>query len=183
MTAAALKSHRRLSPAGAADRIKHVPRSSHSSHIDFRFTSRSPAQTRKLGEKLGRLLKGGEVVALCGDLGAGKTCFIQGLAKGLDVRETYIASPTFIFIQKYDGRLTLYHADLYRIERPSEAEGLGLLECFNSKSVAAVEWAEKAIEYLPASRITLEIENRGEKMRELRFNIPAEYEYVIKKLK
>jgi tRNA threonylcarbamoyladenosine biosynthesis protein TsaE len=76
-----------------------------------------------MGERLGRLLKGGEVLAVCGDLGAGKTCFIQGLAKGLGVRETYLASPTFIFIQKYQGRLPFYHADLYRIDRASDAEG------------------------------------------------------------
>ena len=172
---AALKPRHRTQPAGASGRP--------ASRTPFRFHSRSPAQTRKLGERLGRLLKGGEVLALCGNLGAGKTCFIQGLAKGLGVREAYLPSPTFIFIQKYIGRLTLYHADLYRIERPSDAEGLGLLECFDRRSVAAVEWAEKAIEYLPAQRITLEIEQSGEKDRRLQFHVPAEYEHVIKKLK
>jgi len=123
------------------------------------------------------------VLAISGDLGAGKTCFSQGLARGLGVRETYLASPTFIFIQKYAGRTTFYHVDLYRIDRASDAEGLGLLECFDQKSVVAIEWAEKALEFLPALRITLEIKNRGGKDRQLLFHVPAEFERVIEKLK
>jgi tRNA threonylcarbamoyladenosine biosynthesis protein TsaE len=180
VTAAALKTRRRPSAAGTAAPMKTV---SPPERAGIRFISRSPAETRRLAERLGRLLKGGEVFALSGDLGAGKTCFIQGLAKGVGVRESYLPSPTFIFLQRYEGRLTLYHADLYRIERPSDAEGLGLLECFDEKSVVAVEWAEKAIDYLPESRITIKIENRGEKERRLEFDVPAEYEYMIKKLK
>ena len=147
------------------------------------LVSHSPAQTRRLGERLGRLLKGGEVLAVCGDLGAGKTCFVQGLARGLGVREAYLASPTFIFIQKYAGRMTFYHVDLYRINRASDAEGLGLLECFDQKSVVAIEWAEKAYEFLPALRISIEIKNRGGKDRQLLFDVPAEFERVINKLK
>ena len=150
---------------------------------DSEILSHSPAQTRRLGERLGRLLKGGEVLAVCGDLGAGKTCFIQGLAKGLGVRETYLPSPTFIFIQKYDGRMVFYHADLYRIDRASDAEGLGLLECFDQKSVSAIEWPEKALEYLPALRITVQIKNCGAKDRQLLFHVPAEFEHIIKKFK
>ena len=151
--------------------------------LDSKILSHSPAQTRRMGERLGRLLKGGEVLAVCGDLGAGKTCFIQGLAKGLGVRETYLPSPTFIFIQKYDGRVVFYHADLYRIDRASDAEGLGLLECFDQKSVSAIEWAEKALEYLPALRITVRIKNRGAKDRQLLFHVPAEFEHVARKFK
>jgi len=149
----------------------------------FQLISHSPAETRRLGERLGHLLKGGEVLAVCGDLGAGKTCFIQGLARGLEIRETYLSSPTFIFIQKYAGRLTFYHVDLYRIDRASDVEGLGLLECFDQKSVVAIEWAEKAFAYLPALRITVEIKNRGRKDRQLLFRIPAEFEHVIEKFR
>jgi tRNA threonylcarbamoyladenosine biosynthesis protein TsaE len=144
------------------------------------LVSRSPAQTRRLGERWGRRLRGGEVFAVCGDLGAGKTCFIQGLARGLGVRDPYLSSPTFVFIQKYAGRWTLYHVDLYRIDRASDAEGLGLLECFDQKSVVAVEWAEKAREFLPPLRITLEIKNRGGSERRLLFHVPAEFGYLIK---
>lgn len=175
----ALKSHRLPSASRTSGPIKGVS----SRPLNLQLASHSPAQTRRIGERLGRLLKGGEVLAVCGDLGAGKTCFIQGLAKGLGVRETYLASPTFIFIQRYQGRTAFYHADLYRIDRASDAEGLGLLECFDRKSVAAIEWAEKALEFLPALRITVKIKNRGEKDRQLMFHVPAELEYVIKKLK
>ncbi len=151
--------------------------------LRLQLVSHSPAETRRLGERLGRLLKGGEVLAVCGDLGTGKTCFIQGLARGLGVREAYLSSPTFIFIQKYAGRLTFYHVDLYRIDRASDAEGLGLLECFDQKSVVAIEWAEKAFEFLPELRITVEIKNRGGKERQLLFHIPAEFEHVIEKFR
>jgi tRNA threonylcarbamoyladenosine biosynthesis protein TsaE len=143
--------------------------------------SHSPAQTRRFGERLGRLLQGGEVFAVCGDLGAGKTCFIQGLARGLGVRDSYLSSPTFIFIQKYAGRLALYHVDLYRIDHASDAEGLGLLDCFDQKSIVAIEWAERAQAFLPPLRITVEIKNGGGSKRRLLFHVPAEFEYLIKK--
>ena len=182
-----LKSHRRSSPASTAGSMTRPPSRAQLrprlSGRQVQLISHSPAETRRLGERLGHLLKGGAVLAVCGDLGAGKTCFIQGLAKGLEVRETYLPSPTFIFIKKYAGRLTLYHVDLYRIDRASDAEGLGLLECFDQKSVVAIEWAEKAFEFLPAVRITVEIKNRGGKERQLLFRIPVELEYEIEKFR
>ena len=165
---------RRAASAAALDAS--LPGRSSRSPSRREIISHSAAQTWKLGERMGRLLKGSEVLALCGELGAGKTCFIQGLAKGLDVREPYVCSPTFIFIQQYEGRLTLYHVDLYRIDRASDAEGLGLLDCFHKKSVVAIEWAEKALELLPPLRITIEIKNLGRTERRLRFHIPAEFE-------
>jgi len=161
-------------------RLSRLPIRAEAGGWRIRFVSHSPAQTRRFGEQLGRLLQGGEVFAVSGDLGAGKTCFIQGLARGLGVRDSYLPSPTFIFIQKYAGRLTLYHVDLYRIERASDAEGLGLLDCFDQKSIVAVEWAERAEAFLPPLRITLEIKNGGGSKRRLHFHVPAEFEYLIK---
>lgn len=83
-------------------------------------------------------------IALRGDLGAGKTVFIQGLAEGLDVPESFaVTSPSYTLINEYPGRLTLYHADLYRIEDPEETEDIGLDEIMSSGEVVAVEWAER----------------------------------------
>jgi len=186
-----LKSPRRSSAPTVVDprndlpsspRLPRLPIRAEANGTQFQFVSHSPAQTRRFGERLGHLLQGGEVFAICGDLGAGKTCFIQGLAKGLGVRDPYVASPTFIFIQKYAARLALYHVDLYRIDRASDAEGLGLLDCFDQKSVVAVEWAERAQAFLPTLKIPVEIKNCGGSKRRLLFHVPAEFEYLIKKM-
>jgi tRNA threonylcarbamoyladenosine biosynthesis protein TsaE len=102
----------------------------------------SPEETRAVAKELAEELKIGDVVLLEGDLGAGKTTFIQGLAEGLGVPEDYyVSSPTFALINEYPGRLTLYHIDLYRLE-PEEVEDLGL-EDLLAQGVLAIEWAER----------------------------------------
>jgi tRNA threonylcarbamoyladenosine biosynthesis protein TsaE len=105
--------------------------------------TRTPAETRALGEALGRFLLAhnarGQVVALTGPLGAGKTCFVQGLARGLGAGG-YVRSPTFILIHHYPGPLPLYHVDLYRIGAP-DLESLGLEEIMDADGVTAIEWA------------------------------------------
>jgi tRNA threonylcarbamoyladenosine biosynthesis protein TsaE len=120
-------------------------------------------QTRKLGEELAAALKGGEVIALYGDLGSGKTTFVQGLAKGLGIERTII-SPTFIIMRTYDvgiknGGLQIknfYHVDLYRIESERDVEGLGLLELIHDKeNVVVIEWPDKIEHLLPENRIDI----------------------------
>ena len=107
----------------------------------------SSKQTHALGRCLGQQLKYGIALRLCGDLGSGKTCFVQGLARGLEVPDAYeITSPTYTLINEYPGRLPLYHADLYRLDGSVDAEMLGLWEVFDSQSVAAVEWSERLAE-------------------------------------
>lgn len=116
----------------------------------FSVVSRSAAETRSWGKKLGRLLRGGEVVGLTGELGAGKTCFVRGLAEGLEVsKEAWIRSPSFTLINEYDGRLPIYHIDLYRIGNSREMEELNLREYFFSGGVSVVEW----FEHLPAGEV------------------------------
>lgn len=119
--------------------------------------TQSPRETQKLGQKIGSDLKSGRlkkrILCLFGDLGSGKTTFIQGLAKGLGI-EKRITSPTFVFVKKYG--LAFYHVDLYRIEKLEEAKGLGLEEIFSDpQAIVAVEWAEKIKEILPKKRINL----------------------------
>ena len=112
--------------------------------------SRSADQTRSWGRKLGKLLRGGEIIGLTGELGSGKTCFVRGMAEGLEVgKEAWIRSPTFTLINEYHGRLPLYHIDLYRVENRRELEELNLLEYLFADGVSAVEWFER----LPAREI------------------------------
>jgi tRNA threonylcarbamoyladenosine biosynthesis protein TsaE len=106
--------------------------------------SHSPEQTRRWGRALGKLVKGGEIIGLTGELGTGKTCFVKGVAAGLEVgKEAWVRSPTFTLINEYDGRLPIYHIDLYRIGSRAELEGLNLREYLYSDGVSLIEWFEK----------------------------------------
>ncbi|MFK5952197.1 MAG: tRNA (adenosine(37)-N6)-threonylcarbamoyltransferase complex ATPase subunit type 1 TsaE [Desulfobacterium sp.] len=103
----------------------------------------SHTQTQAVGEKLGTFLSSRMVIALHGDLGAGKTTFVQGLARGLGVPETYyVTSPTYTLINEYPGRIHLYHMDLYRLGDIDELEYLGFDEILSSQGVMVVEWPE-----------------------------------------
>ena len=109
----------------------------------FSVVSRSAVETRNWGKKLGRLLKGGEVIGLSGELGTGKTCFARGLAEGLEVsQEAWIRSPSFTLINEYAGRVPIYHIDLYRIGSSREMEELDLREYLFSDGVSVIEWFE-----------------------------------------
>jgi tRNA threonylcarbamoyladenosine biosynthesis protein TsaE len=101
------------------------------------------AETESAGESLGRTLRGGDVVLLYGDLGAGKTAFVRGLARGIGANPDDVSSPTFTIIQEYAGpSATLYHVDLYRLE-PPEIDDLGLEDLVAGDGVVAIEWAER----------------------------------------
>jgi tRNA threonylcarbamoyladenosine biosynthesis protein TsaE len=106
------------------------------------FTSASVERTHALGRALGELTQAGDVVLLEGELGAGKTAFTQGIGKGLGVAAT-INSPTFTILKEYEGRLPLYHFDLYRLDEPDELYELGFEDYFGGKGVCVVEWAER----------------------------------------
>lgn len=127
-----------------------------------RFVSKSPADTGIAGYNLARQLKAGAVLAFYGGLGAGKTCFIQGLARGLGV-ETTVNSPTFTLINEYRGDLTLYHIDLYRITSADEALALGLDECIYGTGITAIEWAEHIEDLLPKGTIRIRLEEGTER--------------------
>jgi len=124
----------------------------------------SPEETQALGAKLGARLGVGDFVALCGPLGAGKTCFVQGLARGLSVAGP-ITSPTFIIIRYHPGPVPLCHADAYRIATANELEDAGLAEAA-AGSVVALEWAEKVRELWPEELyiVRLEYDNGGRRI-------------------
>jgi len=107
------------------------------------FISHSPAETEALGEKFGRAARHGQVVALSGDLGAGKTQFVRGLARGLEI-PTRVHSPTFTLVNEYaGGRLKLFHLDLYRLETAAQILSAGIEEFLSPDGVSVVEWAER----------------------------------------
>jgi tRNA threonylcarbamoyladenosine biosynthesis protein TsaE len=119
---------------------------------EYTLKTADPQQTSQFAERLARLLQPGDVIALEGDLGAGKTTFTKGLAKGLDIKKT-VNSPTFTIIKEYHGRLPLYHMDVYRVE--NALEDLGFDEYFEGDGVTVVEWAHLIEEQLPGERLTI----------------------------
>jgi tRNA threonylcarbamoyladenosine biosynthesis protein TsaE len=130
--------------------------------------STSVSETRRIGAALGRALRGGEVLALYGDLGTGKTALVGGIAAGLRAAPRAVSSPTFVFVQCYEARLTLAHADLYRLESPAELGALGLSDWLDGHTVVAIEWADKAGEDLPEDRLEIHLSHRGRTRREIR---------------
>lgn len=130
----------------------------------------SPEQTRELGERLGGLLRPGDVAALAGGLGAGKTVFVSGLARGLGVEdERLVTSPTFVILHEYPGRISLYHFDLYRLERIQDVWDLGYEEYFEGRGVCAVEWAEKFPELFGPATLWVGLARTGETTRTIEF--------------
>lgn len=127
-------------------------------HVTLELTTHSAAETQELGERLGRLLQPGHVVALVGELGAGKTCLTQGIARGLGV-EPPVTSPTFIMVNEYrtGSGAGLYHIDCYRFEENGVAQALaiGVDELLGGEHICVVEWAERIEPLLPHERLTV----------------------------
>ncbi len=120
-----------------------------------RLETGSEDETRAFGERIGRTLEQGDVVLLRGDLGAGKTRLAQGIAKGLDVRQP-VASPSYVLMNEYPGRVPLFHVDLYRISDAGELEDLGLWD-HADEGCLVVEWPERGDDFLPADGIEIAI--------------------------
>ena len=134
------------------------------------LVSRSPDETRRLGALLGELLEGGDVVSVSGELGAGKTCLVQGIARGLGVDPAVpITSPTFTLVGEYPGRLALRHADFYRVESYARLDDAGFQDLFDESGVLVVEWPELFPEALPQERFAIAIELVSECERRGRF--------------
>ena len=128
----------------------------------MRIESFSREDTFRLGVSLGEKAKKGEIYCLSGDLGVGKTVFTQGFAKGLGIEEA-VSSPTFTIVQQYQGRLPLYHFDVYRISDIDEMEEIGYEEYFYGEGVCLIEWAELIEELLPDDRIWIRIKKNLDK--------------------
>lgn len=129
----------------------------------------SPEETMDIGEKLGKMLKPGNVLALFGDLGAGKTTITKGIAKGLGLTAD-VHSPTFTLIHEHPGPTPLYHVDLYRLESELEVEGIGIEEYIYSDGVTIIEWADRMRSMLPPDRLDMELRMKGDTEREFTFS-------------
>jgi tRNA threonylcarbamoyladenosine biosynthesis protein TsaE len=157
------------------------------------LNSHSPEQTQLLGSRLGKLARKADIFLLTGELGTGKTCLVQGIARGLNVRE-YAFSPSFVILRQYHGRLPLYHIDFYRLDSIEEIADLGLEDYFYGNGVCVVEWAEKglrvlpqdnlliSIRYLPVSQTgrSIRLKPQGERYNELIEQLRKEKEFWVK---
>lgn len=130
--------------------------------------SKSVEETVEIGAKLAGKLKAGDVVALIGDLGAGKTVLTKGIAKGLGVKNNrYVNSPTFVLIKEYKGRIPLYHFDLYRLNRSTASDDVSFQEYFYGDGVVVIEWADKIKKALPKKHIEVRMSVAGEDKRKI----------------
>ena len=144
------------------------------------ITTNSAEETVALGKRLGSLLGAGDVVALSGPLGSGKTYLTKGIALGLGVGDSRaVRSPTFILVSEYEGRLRLYHVDAYRLEGPADLESLGSDDFIFSGGVTVVEWAERVRDALPAEHLWVECRHAGESRRTYRFSACGRRSEVI----
>lgn len=133
--------------------------------------TRSADETERVGERLGRRLVPGDVVALSGELGAGKTCFIRGLARGLGVTQG-VSSPTFVIVNQYTGRMPVFHIDAYRTESLTELLDIGFDEYVSGDSVTVIEWADKLESLLPPGAIRVRISGLGDEPRTICIGAP-----------
>jgi tRNA threonylcarbamoyladenosine biosynthesis protein TsaE len=138
------------------------------STFKYQITTRSVDETQKLGEIIGTAITDGTVLALTGDLGSGKTAFVQGLARGLEVPDDYyITSPSYTLINEYPGRYPLFHVDLYRILNPTDLEDIGLYEILHNSGIVAIEWADRIGQRLMPDAITIHFEITGDETRKI----------------
>lgn len=135
----------------------------------MKHVTKSPEETLELGYKFGKKLKPGTVVALIGELGAGKTVFTKGIAKALGVKEyEYVNSPSFVIVKEYkSGKRPLYHFDLYRLNTTNDLDTIGCEEYFYSTGISVVEWADRACDVLPDKYVKVKFEHLGMNKREI----------------
>jgi len=137
----------------------------------FNILSKSEEDTIFLGRKVGAHLIQGDVVALVGELGSGKTRLTKGIALGLDVHpKTIVTSPSFALVNEYAGRLTFFHIDIYRMESISDLISVGIEEYLNTEGVVVMEWADKWPEILPERSVTISIDIVDENSRKIMFS-------------
>ena len=137
---------------------------------EYTFISNSPANTVKFGNRLGRKLPVGSILALIGELGCGKTLLTRGICGGLEVPEKYVNSPTFAFVNEYPGRLPVIHIDLYRLDTITEEFEIGMLDYLAraNSGVTIVEWAEKMLPLFPDEYLQVRFQVLSARQRQLR---------------
>jgi tRNA threonylcarbamoyladenosine biosynthesis protein TsaE len=156
-------------------------------HMDvFEFFSRSPAATLNFGKIIGERLPAGSIIALTGELGCGKTLLTRGICDGLGVPLRQVTSPTFVLVNEYQGRLPVFHMDLYRLDNIDDGFEIGIMDYFKraESGVMIIEWAEKMLSLLPAGFLKVEFEILGEKKRKVVFSSTGDkYDSVFQGIK
>jgi tRNA threonylcarbamoyladenosine biosynthesis protein TsaE len=132
----------------------------------MKLQSNSDSETREIGRRIGERLKAGDVVCLFGDLGAGKTTLVKGIASAFGIHERDITSASFTIIAEYDSPVPFYHIDLYRVAHDDLA-GLGLQEYLGTDGVAVIEWAERAQEYITGDYVKIKLSHRESSVRDI----------------
>ena len=128
--------------------------------MHLQLSSHSPKDTKTHGQRIGQFLQAGDVVCLYGELGSGKTVLTKGLAKGLGVpREDVVRSPSFVLIHQYEGRIPVYHVDLFRLDGPADLDDIGLRELLAGEGVVIVEWADKLGPLRPEERLDITLQH------------------------
>ena len=151
----------------------------------FTYHSHSPSDTQSLGERIGRFIEPGAVLALTGELGCGKTLLTRGICAGLGVPQRQVNSPTFVLVNEYRGRLPVYHMDLYRLGGIDDIVDIGVLDYLAraEAGVLIIEWAEKVLELLPDDHLKAEIAILSARKRKLSFSAAGDrYKYLIEKI-
>lgn len=160
-----------------------IEESSPHKRSSIEVVSRSAEETQRIGAKIGGLCAGGDIFLLMGTLGTGKTTLTQGIARGLGI-EDYVFSPSFVLVRELQGRLPLYHIDLYRLDNIEEIAELGLDDYLYGDGVCVVEWAEKGLPVFPDDYLLVELSYVSETERELRFKPRGErYREFMEKLR
>jgi tRNA threonylcarbamoyladenosine biosynthesis protein TsaE len=148
------------------EKIKKLMEAVRKTEESVAIISHSPEETRNIGKEIGRKAFAGALIALCGDLGSGKTTFVQGIAEGLEVK-SFVTSPTFVIINQYKGRLPLFHIDIYRLRSFEDMYELGYEEFFYGDGVTTIEWAQKIEELLPDEYLRIELTYISESERQI----------------
>lgn len=148
------------------------------------FVADSVEKTNSLGKKLASFMLPGDLIALSGELGAGKTTFVKALARGLGIPEDDVSSPSYTLVNEYNGRIPMYHFDLYRLEGADDVDDLGFDEYMEGDGLAVVEWADLAPQILPSEYIEIKIMISGEESRDLELKgIGERYVKIVERLK
>jgi tRNA threonylcarbamoyladenosine biosynthesis protein TsaE len=154
--------------------------------VKFDYFSNVPADTRRLGDKIGKNLQPGAVIALVGELGSGKTLLTRGICEGLGIPLRQVNSPTFVLVNEYHGRFSVYHMDLYRLDDTADIVDIGLLDYLAraQEGLIIIEWAEKILPVLPAGYLKIELDVVSAKKRKITFSsVRNDYDYLIEKIR
>lgn len=150
----------------------------------IKFQTQSPAETIKLGEKIAKFLSPGQIICLSGNLGAGKTTLTKGIAKGLKIDPALVNSPTFVIMNAYQGKLPLYHFDLYRLNQMQEMGLIGYDEFLYGEGVSLIEWGERLEKLLPKEYLSIQITQASEKVRTFCLEaVGAHYGLLLNKIR